>query len=182
MFWCSILPPQVSEVLIMFFCSIFPPQMSEVILSEWREEYFAVHKNVVTPLSRKEVVAEAQGRGIQVTEETFSAVYRRYNAEYKMVRNACQILACPFYLVPNRRFNQHLAVERMAGRFPQALHLVCKELCGESVSRVLEELASGSHSGRQGRKKCPVNELQSLQKLEREIKELLQIYKRQEFK
>ena len=54
---------------------------------------------------------------------------------------------------------------------------VSKEMCDESVQYVMGEVITGSHSGRKNRKKCPIVEPEPFQKLEPEIKELLQIYK-----
>ena len=40
------------------------------------EEYFKVHQDIVKPLTREQIVAEAQARNIKVTEETFDNMYR----------------------------------------------------------------------------------------------------------
>lgn len=154
-------------------------KINETAMSRWMETYLTIHKPVVKPLSREQVIAEAQPRGIQVTEETFNQVYR-YDPECQLVRNACQIPACPHYLVPTKRFNQHLAVERLSGIFPHALHLVAKELCGENEDKVVEEIVTGSHSGTRNRKKYPLTEPESLRKLDElkpQIAGLLQAYK-----
>ncbi|XP_045117428.1 uncharacterized protein LOC123508074 isoform X1 [Portunus trituberculatus] len=151
-------------------------KIAELTVGEWKKEYLSTHEQIVKPLSLEQVVAEAQARGIDVTEDTFKLKYR-YNAQCKLLRNACQIPVCPFYLVPNRRFNQHLAVERVFGHFPHSLHVVSKEMCDESVEHVMGEIITGSHSGRKNRKKCPIVEPEPFQKLEPEIQELMKIYK-----
>ncbi|XP_063886994.1 uncharacterized protein LOC135114818 isoform X2 [Scylla paramamosain] len=151
-------------------------KITDLIMSQWRKEYFSAHEHVAKPLSPEEIVVEAQAQGVDVTEDTFQQKYR-YDAKCKLLRNACQIPACPFYLFPTRRFNQHLAVERVSGEFPHSLHVVSKEMCDENVDHVMQEIITGSHSGRKGRKKCPIVEPEPIQKLIPEIQELLQIYK-----
>lgn len=147
---------------------------SEVV-GQWKTQYMKVHESLVLPLTLQQVVSQAQTHKIDVTEETFSQVYR-YDAKTGLLRNACQIPGCPYYLFPSSKFNQHLAVERAAGKFPHSLHKVSRELNSESVDKVLDLVISGEHSGQNGRKKQVISETLSLQKLKSDIEELLKVY------
>ncbi|KAG7165468.1 hypothetical protein Hamer_G007313, partial [Homarus americanus] len=90
--------------------------------AEWHKAYTVLHSPLVMPLKQKQIIEAAQAKGIEVTEETFSRIYR-YDERLGLLRNACQIPGCPHYLSPHRNFNQHLAVEREHKNFPHCLHL-----------------------------------------------------------
>lgn len=51
-----------------------------------------------------------------------------------------------------------------------------RELKTENVDKVLDLVISGEHSGQNGRKKHPISETYSLQKLKSDVEELLKLY------
>ncbi|XP_068228982.1 uncharacterized protein [Palaemon carinicauda] len=150
-------------------------EAKELAIKNWREAYLNVHRPLVMPLTKQEIVQAAQARGIQVTADTFDKVYR-YNENLKLLRNACQVEACPHYLQPHNNFNQHLSIEREQGSFPHALHLVSREFCHEDLRDVLEKVVSGKFAGTKERKPPAPPEIDSLDYLTNQIKDLLSFY------
>ncbi|XP_045623557.2 uncharacterized protein [Procambarus clarkii] len=152
-------------------------EVEEFAVKKWQEAYSILHTPLVMPLTREQVIEAARSKGIEVTKETFSKVYR-YNADLKLLRNACQIPGCPHYLVPHRNFNQHLAVERTRRDFPHSLHLISHQFSDLGIEAVVQEVTTGTHTGRQNRPKPPVPEASSLNPLMVELDTLLQEYKK----
>ena len=103
-------------------------EIQSAFIKRWYEEYDSCHGMtiVIKPMKREEILVEAKARGIGVKEETFDKVYPRYDAWLGLLRNACQSPFCPFYLIPNRSFNQHLNSERRSGRFLHRFHHVAR--------------------------------------------------------
>lgn len=112
----------------------------------WMKEYAAAHCDVVQPMTQAQIVAEARERGIDVTEATFADVYHRYRADTGLLGNACQSRACPFFLKPDRSYNQHASVERLnADLFPHAFHKVAYVHRQNSLATAQSNLESGVH-------------------------------------
>lgn len=130
-------------------CDVIKEFCSELVSSmenSWLEAYFDVHSEVVKPMSQQEIIREAQRRGIEVTNETFNQVYKKYRPTTGLLTNACQTTACPYYLQPSKSYNQHGSVERKRGpsRFVHALHRVAYQYQDSDASTALMHLASGS--------------------------------------
>lgn len=149
--------------------------VEEFAVGEWHKAYTAAHTPLVMPMTRGQIIEAAQARGIEVTEETFGTVYR-YDIRLRLLRNACQLPSCPHYLQSHNTFNQHIAIERQQANFPHALHVVTEQYSREGIERVVQEVVSSIHAGRQERPKPPALEPSSLDKLSKELNVLLQEY------
>ncbi|KAB7495439.1 hypothetical protein Anas_06887 [Armadillidium nasatum] len=79
---------------------------------KWREEYSAVHsKEIVQPMTKEIVLLNAQKKGVEVNQENFEAVFR-FDSQSGLLRNSCMVKNCPFYLIPNESFGQHIFAGR----------------------------------------------------------------------
>ncbi|XP_071514565.1 uncharacterized protein [Panulirus ornatus] len=152
-------------------------EVEKLVVEQWRETYMAIHSPLVMPLTQEQVVEAAKARGIEVTVETFGQIYR-YDVHLKLLRNACQILGCPHYLIPRRSFNQHLSVERESSNFPHALHVVSHKFSNESVEMVAQEITKGTLAGHKKRKIPLPPEPSSLNYLKNEMQSLLLEYRK----
>lgn len=89
----------------------------------WLQEYLSTHREIVRPMTRSQILIEASGRGVQVTNDTFEEVYKKYRPNVGLLGNACQCRNCPFYLIPSKRYNQHLHLARhYSSNYPHHLH------------------------------------------------------------
>ncbi|XP_069182760.1 putative leucine-rich repeat-containing protein DDB_G0290503 [Procambarus clarkii] len=68
----------------------------------WLQEYLSTHREIVLPMTRPQILIEASGRGVQVTNDTFEEVYKKYRPDVGLLSNASQCRDCPFYLIPNQ--------------------------------------------------------------------------------
>ncbi|KAK4290966.1 hypothetical protein Pmani_036183 [Petrolisthes manimaculis] len=120
-------------------------QIKKNITKSWLQEYARVHNDVVQPMTKEQIVAEAQKRGIDVTLDTFDQVYRHYRPNTGLVGNACLSHACPFYLKPDRTYNQHASIERLhiESPFPHAFHKAAYLHRQDILPNALANLESG---------------------------------------
>ncbi|KAK7080457.1 hypothetical protein SK128_000813 [Halocaridina rubra] len=90
----------------------------------WLKAYQQTHTEVIKPMSLQQIITEARIRGIKVTDDTFDQVYKRYRPDTRLLGNACQARACPYFLLPSKRYNQHATVERkyLKQHFVHGLH------------------------------------------------------------
>ncbi|XP_042877980.1 uncharacterized protein LOC122257025 isoform X2 [Penaeus japonicus] len=126
-------------------------ELVNFLQKSWLTEYMAAHSAVVKPMTREQILAEAAARGIEVTDATFDQVYRKYRPHLGLLTNACQCPSCPFFLQPNKRYNQHAIVERWtATLFPHGLHQVTYNCREEGIQKVISEFQNGSHRKHKG--------------------------------
>ncbi|KAK3869313.1 hypothetical protein Pcinc_025361 [Petrolisthes cinctipes] len=120
-------------------------QITKNITKSWLQEYASAHNDVVQPMTKEQIVAEAQQRGIKVTLDTFDQVYRHYRPSTGLVGNACLSHACPFYLKPDRTYNQHASTERLhiESSFPHAFHKAAYLHRQDTLPNALANLESG---------------------------------------
>ena len=135
---------KVSEECLKVNARIFHKQFRTSIEKSWLDAYFNAHNEVVTPMTQNEIINKARVRGIEVTEENFDSIYR-YNPGTGLLRNACQTKACPYYLHPNKTYNQHGYTERSkeAPRpFVHKLHVTAHDYCNNDTYTGLKVLKS----------------------------------------
>nr|XP_045619447.1 uncharacterized protein LOC123771120 [Procambarus clarkii]XP_045619448.1 uncharacterized protein LOC123771120 [Procambarus clarkii]XP_045619449.1 uncharacterized protein LOC123771120 [Procambarus clarkii]XP_045619450.1 uncharacterized protein LOC123771120 [Procambarus clarkii] len=138
----------------------------------WLQAYLDAHTEVVQPMTRQQILAEALGRGVEVTDATFEQVYKKYRPDVGLLGNACQCRACPYFLIPNKSYNQHSSVERRArAAFPHGLHLAAYRLRDSDVPTVIAHLESGKFKTTVPRQAVEpfVEDLENLQKIYREV-------------
>lgn len=164
---------QVKEENLRLVTKELNSSLVSVLENVWLDEYLDVHTEVVEPMTRQQIISQAQQRGIEVTQDTFDEVYKRYRPHVGLLGNACQTKACPYYLQPDKCYNQHSSVERQRGRetFIHALHQTTYEYRESDVSTAVSEIVSGSHTKK--RKPIPQEEVK---KHESDIKKLKNIY------
>ncbi|XP_042225983.1 uncharacterized protein LOC121868992 isoform X2 [Homarus americanus] len=120
-------------------------ELIEHLQSSWLEAYSAAHKQMVQPMTRQEILAEAPQRGVSVTDSTFDQVYKRYRPGVGLMGNACLCRDCPYFLIPNKSYNQHASVERRySAAFPHGLHGVTYNHRDSDLSTILSSLESGT--------------------------------------
>ena len=68
---------QVEKCLLAKYL-MFPPltQAESCLLAKYRAEMWRVHAPLARPMTRHEIITEAQARGIDVTEANFNSIYR----------------------------------------------------------------------------------------------------------
>ena len=91
-------------------------ELSTLFKDAWVKAYLAAHEEIVQPMTRSEIITEAQKKGVNVSEDSFDEVYKGYR-QTGLLSNACQAKACPFYLQPSKYYNQHARVERKESEF-----------------------------------------------------------------
>ncbi|RXG59084.1 Sodium-coupled monocarboxylate transporter 1, partial [Armadillidium vulgare] len=138
---------------------------------KWREEYSAVHsREIVQPMTKELVLLTAQKKGVEVNQENFEAVYR-FDSQSGLLRNSCMVKNCPFYLIPNESFGQHI----FAGRekiFIHQFHKISLEVALEngSVDDVISRLFPQNSNNQISRENSPYFRSQThFKKLRREI-------------
>ncbi|CAL4101313.1 unnamed protein product [Meganyctiphanes norvegica] len=114
------------------------------MLTAWNKAYEEVHKEVVEPMTRSQIIKEATLQGISVNEENFDTVYKRFRPNVGLLGNACQSKKCPWYLKPNKSYNQHNFAERQSDNsFPHALHLATQKYRDCGVDEITKIILSG---------------------------------------
>nr|BDT62576.1 MAG: hypothetical protein [Metapenaeus ensis majanivirus] len=129
-------------------------KLKDKINEEWKQKYMDIHLPVVKPMTKEEIINAASTRGVNVDSTNFETLYR-YDEQLGILRNACQIEKCPFYLKPAHNFNQHLSVERERENYPHCLHKVTYDYSHESTETIIKELTSGNHTGTRKRRHPP---------------------------
>ncbi|XP_064115036.1 uncharacterized protein LOC135221141 [Macrobrachium nipponense] len=115
--------------------------LAKNIEEEWKEEFKKRHRSLAIPMTPQQIVAEAQGRGVAVRQETFHDVYK-YDDYTQLLRNACQIRECPHYLVPHKNFNLHLSQSKISGHHVESFHWIIRKYGHHGMERVKQELHS----------------------------------------
>ncbi|XP_069961366.1 uncharacterized protein [Cherax quadricarinatus] len=111
----------------------------------WLIAHGDAHGEVVQPMTRQLILAEAQKRAVDVTDDTFDKVYKKYRPDVGLLSNACQCRACPYFLIPNKRYNQHSSVERrQTSMFPHGLHRAAYNHRESDLPTLISSLESGS--------------------------------------
>ncbi|XP_053627252.1 uncharacterized protein [Cherax quadricarinatus] len=153
--------------------SIATDLISEIVnqlQSAWLKAYAHAHREVVQPMTRQQILAEAPERGVQVTDITFEEVYKKYRPDVGLLSNACQCRACPYFLIPNRRYNQHSSVERQSPTaFPHGLHRAAYHHRDSDLPTIISYLESGTF-------KTPVPR-QAVEHFKNHLADLKEIYK-----
>ncbi|XP_068245686.1 uncharacterized protein [Palaemon carinicauda] len=145
-------------------------ELISLMEKSWLKAYFDAHSETVRPMTRQQIISEAQNRGIAVSEENFDQVYRRFRPTTGLLSNACQTRACPYFLQPNKSYNQHASVERKKGGvFVHALHKAAYSHQGDALNGIVSVIRSGILTKEQ----TPVPEY-AVQKLASEI-EILKV-------
>lgn len=141
----------------------------------WLAEYRQAHADVVRPMSKEEILAEAAARGVEVTAATFEQVYRKYRPHLGLLTDACQCPSCPFFLKPNKRYNQHAIVERRkATLFPHGFHQVAYDCREGGLESAISEFQKGTHRKHKGQGKSLPQE--AISPLLQEMEQLAVIY------
>ncbi|XP_064110486.1 uncharacterized protein LOC135218252 [Macrobrachium nipponense] len=123
----------------------FRSELVSIMEESWLKAYFDAHSETVQPMTRQQVITEAQRRGIEVSEDTFDQVYKRFRPT-GLLSNACQTRACPYFLQPRKTYNQHASVERKkgVGVFVHGLHKASHAHRAEDVDEIISVISSGS--------------------------------------
>nr|BDW09845.1 MAG: hypothetical protein [Marsupenaeus japonicus pemonivirus] len=127
-------------------------ELTNYLQNSWLNAYAQAHSEVIKPMNREEIIAEASIRGVQVTDETFDRVYRKYRPHLGLLSNACQCLRCPYFLLPNKRYNQHAVVERhgAATLFPHGFHQAAYENRDADVKTAIRGFQNGNYRKHKG--------------------------------
>lgn len=114
----------------------------------WLQEYQDSHcglgqRNIVYPMTRKQIISAASNLGIEVMDVTFDRMYRNYHSDVGLLGNACQYLSCSYFLRPDESYNQHAYVERDGkfGKFLHPFHHVAYEHRNSDMSTIISEVA-----------------------------------------
>ena len=123
----------------------------ECLLKEtWLNTYREIHLPLVKPMSRDDIIEAVQslhGEKAWVTEGTFDEVYPGYCPKRGLLRNACQIEKCKYFLQPSKRYNQHLFVERCEREdYIHGLHRALYEHRNDDFDVLIANLRAGTHS------------------------------------
>lgn len=127
-----------------YFAKGLNVEIQQHVENAWLETYLAAHREVVHPMTPQEIVMQARQRGIEVTDTTFYQVYQKYRPDVGLLGNACQSQSCPFYLIPNKRYNQHASVERQGTpNFPHSLHRIAYIDRNKDLATAIDHFSSG---------------------------------------
>ena len=107
-------------------------------------ETFAHEHQTILPMSKEDIIIDANNRGIQVCEETFYSIYQ-INPDNKLLSNACMAKDCPYYLHPRTDFSSHIERMKTDPNFIHSYHRTIYADKNKSVNKIIEDLAKGYH-------------------------------------
>jgi hypothetical protein len=126
-------------------------KMREQVINDYKSqasdryfETFAQEHQTVLPMSKQDIVSEANRLGIQVCNETFDSVYQ-FNSDNKLLSNACMAKDCPYYLKPRADFSSHIERMKANPNFIHSYHRTIYADKNKSVNKIIENLANGYH-------------------------------------
>lgn len=141
---CAHVSSKVTEECSRDIVDTFRSELVAIMEESWLKAYFDAHSETVQPMTRQQVISEAQRRGVEVSEDTFDRVYKRFRPT-GLLSNACQTRACPYFLQPMKTYNQHSSVERKKGGvFVHGLHKASLAHRAEDVDQIVSVISSGS--------------------------------------
>ncbi|CAL4067710.1 unnamed protein product [Meganyctiphanes norvegica] len=139
--------------------------LSEKLLKEmvnsWLNAYTEAHAGLVEPMTKSQIIQEARAKEIDVNEENFEQVYKRYRPSVGLMGNACQQRSCPWFLQPMKTYNEHSSTERRNANFPHGLHITSKRHCTADIRTISNKIVEG-----EGRKSDKPTTLERLAELD----------------
>lgn len=126
-------------------------KMREQIISDYKNlaseryfENFASEHQTILPMSKQDIIVEANNLGINVCEETFDSVYT-LNPDNKLLSNACMAKDCPYYLRPRTDFSSHIERMKTNPDFIHSYHRTIYADKNKPINQIIEDLAKGYH-------------------------------------
>ena len=111
-------------------------QLTSKILNMWHSAYEECHSEIIIPMTESTIIKRAKKEGVNVNEGTFKEIYKKYESEFGLLRNACQSTKCPWFLQPNRSYNEHAYAGRKSNDFIHCLHRITKQQCLEDLRSI----------------------------------------------
>jgi hypothetical protein len=110
--------------------------------SEKYFESFAQEHQTVLPMSKDDIITEANKLGINVSSETFDSVYY-INEDNKLLLNACMAKDCPYYLHPRTDFSAHIERMKADPNFIHCFHRTIYAFKNKPINQIIENIHSG---------------------------------------
>lgn len=106
-------------------------------------ESLAQEHQLTLPMSKSDIIIEANKLGIDVNEETFDTVYQ-LNPDNKLLSNACMSKDCPYFLHPRTDFSSHIERIKTNPNFLHSFHRTIYADRSKPVNKIIQDLANGS--------------------------------------
>ena len=132
------------ETFQKIFIDISDKLVKEMVDS-WKKCYNTAHAGVVQPMTKAQIIEEANVNKMMVNHDNFDKIYKRYRPRVGLMGNACQSRKCPWFLKPMKTYNQHVATERRNTDFPHGLHKICQTYCNSDMTTILDKILPGDN-------------------------------------
>ena len=107
-------------------------------------ESLAEEHQLTIPMSKSDIIIEANKLGIDVSDETFDTVYQ-LNPNNKLLSNACMSKDCPYFLHPRADFSSHIERIKANPDFIHSFHRTIYADRTKPVNKIIQDLANGLH-------------------------------------
>ena len=126
-------------------------KLREQIITDYKskasDRYFeslAIEHQLTLPMSKHDIIVQANKLGIDVNEETFDSVYQM-NPDNKLLSNACMSKDCSYFLHPRTDFSSHIERIKANPNFIHSYHRTIYADRTKSVNNIIQDLANGTH-------------------------------------
>lgn len=124
-------------------------KLREQIITDYKskasDRYFeslAQDHQLTLPMSKSDIIIEANKLGIDVSDETFDTVYQ-VNPDNKLLSNACMSKDCPYFLHPRTDFSSHIERIKANPNFIHSFHRTIYADRTKSINEIIKDLANG---------------------------------------
>jgi uncharacterized protein YacL (UPF0231 family) len=107
-------------------------------------ESLAEEHQTILPMSKSDIIVEANKLDIDVNEETFDTIYQ-LNPDNKLLSNACMSKDCPYFLHPRADFSSHIERIKANPNFVHSFHRTIYADRKKPVNKIIEDMAKGFH-------------------------------------
>lgn len=110
--------------------------------SEKYFESFAFEHKIVLPMTKEDIIKNANVLNIQVNQDTFDSVYT-FNSNNKLLINACMAKDCPYYLHPRDDFSSHIERMKTNPDFIHSFHRTIYKQKNQPINKIIDDIAVG---------------------------------------
>jgi len=136
----------INELISINFSKLIEETITDY-KSKASDRYFeslAEDHQLTLPMSKSDIIIEANKLGIDVSEETFDSVYQ-LNSDNMLLSNACMSKECPYFLHPRTDFSSHIERIKANPNFIHSFHRTIYADRTKPINNIIQNLESGLH-------------------------------------